>query len=63
MTPPAKWFIDKEDESIFFFLCISAPSSSNTPGSVERQGIVRDIKSGLAKGPSIEGKTSITFVN
>ena len=36
-----------------FFLCISAPSSSNTPGSVERQGIVRDIKSGLAKGKPV----------
>ena len=48
MTPPAKWFIDKEDESVV--LCTS---NSNTPGSVERQGIVRDIKSGLAKGKPV----------
>ena len=49
MTPPAKWFIEKEDDSVV--LCTT---SSNTPDSgVEKQGIVRDIKSGLVKGKPV----------
>ena len=40
MTPPAKWFLDREDDSVF--VCTSAPGTATSPGRVDRQGIVRD---------------------
>ena len=51
MTPPAKWFLDREDDSVF--VCTSAPGTATSPGRVDRQGIVRDIKTGLVKGKPV----------
>ena len=50
MTPPAKWFLDREDNFVFVCTSTSVPDSTNR---VDRQGFVRDIKTGLAKGKSV----------
>ena len=51
MTPPAKWFLDREDDSVF--VCTSAPGTGTSPGRIDRQGIVKDIKTGLVKGKPV----------
>lgn len=51
MTPPAKWFLDREDNSVL--VCTSAPGTGTSPGRIDRQGIVKDIKTGLAKGKPV----------
>ena len=51
MTPPAKWYLDKDDGSVV--LCTFAPGDATSPGTVERQGTVSDIKTGLARGKPV----------
>ena len=51
MTPPAKWFLDREDNSVF--VCTSTTSIPDGTSRVDRQGFVRDIKTGFAKGKSV----------
>lgn len=50
MTPPAKWFLDREDNSVFVCTSSSVPDGTSR---VDRQGFVRDIKIGHAKGKSV----------
>ena len=45
MTPPTKWYLDREGDSVI--VCVYAPATTPSPGSVDRHGIVRDIKSGV----------------
>ena len=52
MTPPAKWYLDKDDGGSVV-LCTFAPGDATSPGTVERQGTVSDIKTGLARGKPV----------
>jgi hypothetical protein len=51
MTPPAKWFIDKEDGSVV--VCTFVPGSATSSDKVDKQGIVSDISTGLSRGKQV----------
>ena len=51
MTPPVKWFLDQEEDSVVLYT--TAPGTATSPATVDKLGIVRDIMIGLAKGKPV----------
>lgn len=53
MTPPSKWYLDRESEDVI--LCVFASGSTTSPAatSLMNYGSVSDIKAGVSKGKQV----------